>query len=207
MRNDQGRSRTSYVRQAIALTPRPARHRGQALFKGQAVAGQRQPVRSRLPRPPTTACRSGRRTSRRAKQLLAQAGVPNGFSTPLLTETIAGDPALRADHQAVREPRSASTINLTIETPTKYYGKARVREVRLARRRDEPGRLRRPRGAEHVSCQAPLQSINAKTGQGAWNAARFNNPTYDKLSKQFIATLDLSTQKQLAGQIQHAPAR
>jgi ABC-type transport system substrate-binding protein len=50
--------------------------------------------------------------------------------------------------------------------------------------------------------QAPLQSINPKTGQGAWNAARFNNPTYDSLSKQFIAAVDLSTQRQLAGQIE-----
>ena len=50
--------------------------------------------------------------------------------------------------------------------------------------------------------QAPLQSINAKTGQGSWNAARFSNSTYDTLSKQFIAAVDLSTQRRLAGQIQ-----
>ena len=50
--------------------------------------------------------------------------------------------------------------------------------------------------------EAPLQSINRKTGQGSWNAARFNNSTYDKLSKEFVASPDLSTQRRLAGQIE-----
>jgi peptide/nickel transport system substrate-binding protein len=53
-----------------------------------------------------------------------------------------------------------------------------------------------------VYLAAPLQSINAKTGSGSWNAAHFNNPTYDKLSKDFIAASDLATQRKLAGQIQ-----
>ena len=47
-----------------------------------------------------------------------------------------------------------------------------------------------------------MQSINAKTGQGSWNAAHFNNPAYDKLSKEFAATPDLATQRRLAGQIE-----
>ena len=40
------------------------------------------------------------------------------------------------------------------------------------------------------------------TSKGTWNAARFKNPTYDKLVKQFVAAIDLQTQKQLAGKIQ-----
>ena len=59
----------------------------------------------------------------KAKQLLAQAGVPNGFSTPLLTETTQEIP-----HFAQIVKQSAAqigvTINLTIETPSKYYGEA-----------------------------------------------------------------------------------
>jgi peptide/nickel transport system substrate-binding protein len=54
----------------------------------------------------------------------------------------------------------------------------------------------------NVYLKAPLQSIDAKTGSGSWNAAHFNNAQYDKLSKQFIAAVDIGTQKQLAGQIQ-----
>jgi len=58
------------------------------------------------------------------------------------------------------------------------------------------------RAVPNLFLQAPLQSINAKTGQGAWNAARFSDPTYDTLSKQFIASADLSTQRRIAGQIE-----
>jgi ABC-type transport system substrate-binding protein len=58
------------------------------------------------------------------------------------------------------------------------------------------------RAVPNVYLKAPLQSIDAKTGQGSWNAAHFNNSTYDKLSKQFLAAVDISTQRQIAGQIQ-----
>ena len=58
------------------------------------------------------------------------------------------------------------------------------------------------RSVPNVFLQAPLQTINPRTGQGAWNAARFNNPTYDMLSKQYIAALDLSSQRRIAGQIE-----
>jgi peptide/nickel transport system substrate-binding protein len=53
-----------------------------------------------------------------------------------------------------------------------------------------------------VFLTAPLQTINAKTGTGSWNAAHFNNADYDKLSAQYIAAIDLSTQRSLAGQIE-----
>jgi len=54
----------------------------------------------------------------------------------------------------------------------------------------------------NIFLEAPLQSINAKIGQGSWNAAHFNNSTYDKLSKEFVATPDLTKQRRLAGQIE-----
>ena len=58
------------------------------------------------------------------------------------------------------------------------------------------------RAVPNIFLQAPLQSINATTGQGSWNAARFSNPTYNQLSKDFVATPDLTTQRRLAGQIE-----
>jgi peptide/nickel transport system substrate-binding protein len=49
-----------------------------------------------------------------------------------------------------------------------------------------------------VFLTAPLQS------SGTWNAAHFKNPTYDMLSKQYIATpaTDLQGQKTIAGKIE-----
>jgi peptide/nickel transport system substrate-binding protein len=53
-----------------------------------------------------------------------------------------------------------------------------------------------------VYLTAPLQTTNASKGTGSWNAAHFNNSQYDKLSAQYIATADLATQRQIAGQIE-----
>ena len=37
---------------------------------------------------------------------------------------------------------------------------------------------------------------------GPWNAAHFNNKTYDNLVKQYVAAVDLQSQKTIAGKIQ-----
>src|ERR1700678_4161613 len=58
------------------------------------------------------------------------------------------------------------------------------------------------RGVPNVFLTAPLQTINAKTGTGSWNAAHFANSSYDKLVAQYIASSDLSTQRSIAGQIE-----
>ena len=58
------------------------------------------------------------------------------------------------------------------------------------------------RGVPNLFLGAPLQTINATTGTGAWNAAHFTNSQYDSLVKQYVAAPDLSTQRSIAGQIQ-----
>jgi len=198
MRNDIGPFKNKLVRQAIALTlDRPGIVA--ALFKGQAQVGNDSPF---APSFAATHHSVPQRTKNiaKAKQLLAQAGVPNGFSTPLLTEKIQEIPQFA---QIVKQSAAqiGVTINLTIEAQSKYYGDGVVGKSDWL-----DGEMSivdyGARSVPNLYLAAPLQSINTKTGQGAWNAARFNNPTYDKLSKQFIATVDLQGQKNLAGQIQ-----
>ena len=58
------------------------------------------------------------------------------------------------------------------------------------------------RSVPNVFLGAPLETINATTGSGAWNAAHFNNPQYNSLVTQYNAAVDLSTQRSLAGQIE-----
>ena len=48
----------------------------------------------------------------------------------------------------------------------------------------------------NVFLEAPL------TSTGPWNAARFKNKTYDNLVKQYVATVDLQTQRTIAGKIE-----
>lgn len=198
MRNDMGAFKNKLVRQALALSlDRPAIVA--ALFKDQAVVGNDSPFaptfKSYEPGVPQR-----KKDLARAKQLLAQAGVGRGFSTPLLTENTQEMP-----HFAQIIKQSAGQIGvdikLTIETPTKYYGQAIFGksdwldgEMSLV----DYG----ARGVPNVYLEAPLQSANSKSGQGSWNAAHFRDPTYDKLSKEFVAAVDLSTQRKLAGQIE-----
>ena len=58
------------------------------------------------------------------------------------------------------------------------------------------------RSVPNVFLTAPLETTNAKTGTGTWNAAHFDNSQYDSLVAQYIAAIDLSTQRSLAGQIE-----
>jgi peptide/nickel transport system substrate-binding protein len=198
MRNDTGPFKNKLVRQAIAYTlDRPGIVAG--LFKGHAVVGNDSPFAPSFRSTNTTVPQRAKNLAK-AKQLLAQAGVAKGFSTPLLTENIQEIP-----HYAQIIKQAAAQIgvdiNLTVEAQGKYYGQAVFGksdwldgEMSLV----DYG----ARSVPNVYLAAPLQSINAKTGQGSWNAAHFNNPTYDKLSKQFFAAVDVSTQQQLAGQIE-----
>jgi peptide/nickel transport system substrate-binding protein len=45
-------------------------------------------------------------------------------------------------------------------------------------------------------------TTDAKTGTGPWNSAHFNNAQYDGLVKQYVAAVDLSSQRTIAGQIE-----
>jgi peptide/nickel transport system substrate-binding protein len=198
MRTDIAPFNNKLVRQAIAYSlDRPAIV--QALFKGQAVVGNDSPF---APIYPSTNTSVPQRTQNipKAKQLLAQAGVPRGFSTPLLTETTQEIPHFA---QIVKQyaAQIGVTINLTIESPTKYYGSSVFGksdwldgEMSLV----DYG----ARSVPNLYLNAPLQTPNTKTGAGAWNAARFSNSTFDKLAKQYIAAIDLSSQQRIAGQIQ-----
>jgi peptide/nickel transport system substrate-binding protein len=198
MRTDIAPFTSKYVRQAIAYTlDRPATVA--ALFKGYAEVGNDNPFAPVFPETDTSVPQR-QKNLQLAKELLAKGGVPRGFSAPLLTENSEEIPHLA---EIVKQAASqiGVTINLTIETSTKYYGQATFGKSDWL-----DGEMSivdyGARAVPNLFLQAPLQSINPKTGQGAWNAARFNDPTYDSLSKQFVAAIDLATQRQLAGRIE-----
>ena len=92
-------------------------------------------------------------------------------------------------------------INLKVESSSAYYGKATFGNSDWL---DAPMSLvdYGHRSVPNVFLTAPLVTTNAKTGTGSWNAAHFNNPQYNSLVAQYIAAVDLSTQRSLAGQIE-----
>jgi peptide/nickel transport system substrate-binding protein len=192
MRTDQAPFTDPRVRQAVALTlQRPALV--QALVDGYGNVGNDSTFTSIFPSTDTSVPQRTQDLAK-AKQLLAAAGHPNGFSTtmfvgisqelPLLAQAIAADAA-----------KVGINIKLKIETLTAYYGQSTFGNsdwldgtmslVNYA-----------GRGVPNVVLEATL------TSSGVWNAARFHNKQYDTLVKQYVATIDLQTQKQIAGKLQ-----
>jgi peptide/nickel transport system substrate-binding protein len=192
MRTDVAPFTDPRVRQAVALClDRPAI--AKALFRDYAQVGNDSPF---APIFPSTDSAVPQRVQdlAKAKQLLAAAGHPDGFSTKLYTESLLEIPALV---QIIKQQASKISVDITldIETASRYYGKA------------VPGQSDwldgtmslvdyAHRGVPNVFLEAPLET------NGVWNAARFNDPKYDALVKQYVAAVDLSSQRSVAGRIE-----
>ncbi len=198
MRNDQAPFTDPRVRQAIALTlNRP--QIVQALFKGYADVGNDSPFAPVFPSTNTSVAQRTQNISQ-AKSLLSAAGHGSGFSTQLVTENFVEIPQYA---QIVAESAKAIGVNISlkVESSTQYYGKATFGNsdwLDATMSLVDYGH----RSVPNVFLTAPLQTTNAKAGTGPWNAAHFSNAQYDKLVTQYIAAADVSTQKNLAGQIE-----
>ncbi|HET9072299.1 MAG TPA: ABC transporter substrate-binding protein [Acidimicrobiales bacterium] len=198
MRCDTGPFTNKLVRQAMALTlNRP--DIVQALFKGYAQVGNDNPFAPVFPMTDTSVPQRTQDIAK-AKRLMSQAGVPRGFSVTLATEQFAEIPAY-AEIVKQSAAQIGIDITLSITSQSQYYGAGVFGKSPWL-----DGTMSivdyGARGVPNVYLEAPLQSIDNATGQGAWNAAHFNDPTYDKLSKQYVAAVDLSSQRKLAGQIE-----
>ena len=198
MRNDQAPFTDPRVRQALALTL----NRPQivtALFKGLADLGNDSPFAPIFPSTNTNVAQRTQNISQ-AKSLLAAAGHGSGFSTTLVTENIQEIPSFA---QVVAQSAAAIgvTVKLSVENQSVYYGNFKFGTSPWL---DSTMSLvdYGHRGVPNVFLGAPLQTINATTGTGAWNAAHFTNSQYDSLVKQYVAAPDLSSQRSVAGQIQ-----
>jgi peptide/nickel transport system substrate-binding protein len=199
MRCDQAPFTDPRVRQAIALTlNRPAIVA--ALFKGYADLGNDSPFAPVFPSTNTSVPQRAENIAK-AKSLLAAAGHSSGFTTQLVTEDFLEIPQF-AQIVAQAAKSIGVTIKLKVESSSAYYGKATFGNsdwLDATMSLVDYGH----RSVPNVFLTAPLQTTNAKKGTGSWNAAHFSNAQYDKLSNQYIATSDLSTQRQIAGQIEN----
>jgi peptide/nickel transport system substrate-binding protein len=193
MRNDQAPFTDPRVRQAVAYTLDRSGAVA-ALLSGDGIVANDYPFG---PRYPSTDTSVPQRTQdiAKAKQLLAAAGHPNGFTTTMDTEIYQEIPQLAQVIKA-DAAKAGITIQLSITNQTLYYGKATFGNspwldgtMSLVDYGD--------RGSPNVYLSAPL------TSPGTWNAAHFKNKQYDGLVKQYVAALDLQTQKSIAGKIEN----
>ncbi|MGB0094893.1 MAG: ABC transporter substrate-binding protein [Solirubrobacteraceae bacterium] len=192
MRTDQAPFTDARVRQAVALTmDRPGMVA--ALLAGKGLLGNDSAF-SPVFHSTDTSVPQRTQNIAMAKQLLSAAGHANGFTTQLVTEIYQEIPAL-AQVMKANMAKAGINANLKVETQSQYYGKATVGNSDWL-----DGSMSLvdygSRGVPNVFITSTL------TSDGTWNAARFKNPTYDKLVTQYVAALDLPTQKQLAGKIQ-----
>ena len=192
MRCDTGVFADKRVRQALALAiDRDVLVRG--LFRARASIGNDSPFAPVFPATDTTVPQR-RMDVARAKALLAQAGHPQGFDVTLTTEKFMEIPDLAVIIQNAAKAIGVR-IALKVETQSLYYGAGVFGKSDWL---DAPLGITDygHRGVPNLFLNAPL------TTSGAWNAAHFKSPQYDKLVAEFGAALEVNAQKRVAHQIE-----
>ena len=192
MQCDAGPFKDKRVRQALALSiNRDALVRG--LFQGHADVGNDSPFCRAFPSTDLSIPQR-KQDLKKARELLEQAGVGQGFSVTLTTEQFLEIPSYAVIIQSFAK-KIGIDINLHIESQDAYYGKAVPGQSDWL---DVPLGITDygNRGVPNVFLNAPL------TSKGTWNAARFHNPTYDGLVVDYVKALDLTGQRAVSGKIE-----
>jgi peptide/nickel transport system substrate-binding protein len=180
------------VRQAVALV---IDRQGivDGLFQGKSDLGNDSPFAPVFAQTDTTIAQRAKDVEK-AKSLLSDAGVANGFDTELVaiqTQEVPEYAQIVVD--AAKE--IGINIKLTVEDGGTYYGDAvfgKSHWLDSVMSLVDYGH----RGVPNVFLSAPLLS------DGTWNAAHYKNPDYDKAVADYIAAVDLQSQQKLAGGIQ-----
>ena len=191
MRTDAGPFADKRVRQAMALTlDRPALAVG--LFRGAADLGNDSPFAPCYPSA-DPAVPQRRKDLVQARALMAAAGKADGFAATLTVQRLQEMPDFAV---LIQNAAAAIGVRLTlkVEDPAAYYGSAKAGSsdwLDSTMGMTDYGH----RGAPNVLLGAPLSST------GAWNAAHFHDPAYDKLAAEYAAASDLAAQRDAAGRI------
>ncbi len=184
------------VRQAIALTlDRPSIVN--TLFTSFADVGNDTPWAPVYPStvgPPDVPQRSQDIT--KAKQLMADAGFPNGFAITLTTEQTGEIPQLA---QIISEAVKAIKIDMKLDilTSTAYF--AGTQEGPPSGWGETPW-LNAPINITDWGHRSVpnVYLVSALESKGVWNAAHYSNPSFDAAAKAFIAAISLDDQKKAA---------
>jgi peptide/nickel transport system substrate-binding protein len=192
MRTDMAPFTDKRVRRAIALClDRKLLVKG--LFNGRAVAGNDSPFAPIYPSTDSSVPQREQNLAE-ARQLLAAAGFPNGFNVKLTTEQFLEIPKYAVILQNAAK-RIGVHIDLSIEAQMAYYGKAVFGQsdwLDAIMGITDYGH----RGVPNTVLSAPLKS------DGVWNSAHFKSKEYDSLVSQYVAAVDLQSQRAAAGKIQ-----
>lgn len=192
MRCDTDPFKDPRVRRAVALSI-DREKLAAGLKRGRAQVGNDSPFAPAYPSTDQTVPQRPRDLAQ-AKELLAAAGLPNGFEMTLTTRQYQELPEHAQLVQAwLKEVGITIKLNV-LDVPT-FYGQSKFGESPWL---DSPMGLTvyGHRGVPNLYLTAPLGS------EGRWNAAHFKNADYDRMAASYIAALDLEAQKAVAGDIQ-----
>jgi peptide/nickel transport system substrate-binding protein len=195
MRTDKEPFTDNRVRQAIALTlDRPALVDG--LWEGRADIGNDSPFAPVYPVTDTTVPQRAQNLDE-ARQLLADAGMADGFSVDLATWNGFEIPDLA---QVVKDNAAqiGVTINLKITDAATYYGEGVFGKSRWL---DSVMGIT-DYGHRPVPNVYLTAALSGDPKVGVWNSAHFKNDEYDQLVRDYVAALDLESQRSIARQIQ-----
>ncbi len=191
IRCDQGAFQDKRVRQALALSLDREKI-VQGLLRGRAKVGNDSPFASIYPSTDKSVPQR-KQDLAKAKQLLEEAGAKN-VKVTLTTENFLEIPQFAQIVQGAAK-QIGIDIALKIEDVGAYYGDAVYGKsdwLDSAMGITDYGH----RGVPNVYLAAPMLST------GTWNGAHFKNAQYDGLVKDYVAALDLETQRASAGKIQ-----
>jgi peptide/nickel transport system substrate-binding protein len=192
MRTDKGPFADKRVRRAIALSLN-RENLVKGMFRGRAVRGDDSPFAPIFAATdPTVPQRDQDLVA--AKELLAAAGVPNGFKATLTTERFQELPDYAVVIQnAVR--KIGVDLSLNVEDQSAYYGRVRF---------GQSDWLDSEMGIEDYAHRGvPNILLTATLGSaGTFNAAHFKNAEYDRLAASYIAALEPAAQRAAATRIQ-----
>ena len=192
MRTDKDPFTDKRVRQAIGLAiDRPALVDG--LWEGKADLGNDSPFAPLYPSTDTSVPQRAQDLDQ-AKQLLSDAGMADGFTVDLNTWKGFEIPDLA---QLIKNnaEQIGVTINLKITDDATYYGDAVFGKSPW---------LDSVMGITDYG-HRPVPNVylaSVYTSKGTWNAAHFKNPQADQLIAEYIAALDLDSQRVAAKKLQ-----
>jgi peptide/nickel transport system substrate-binding protein len=195
MRTDKEPFTDNRVRQAIALSiDRPALVDG--LWEGQADIGNDSPFGPLYPATDTSVAQR-EQDIEQAKQLLADAGMADGFQVQLDTWNGFEIPDLAQLIKSNAE-QIGVTINLKITDAGTYYGDGVFgNSTWLDSVMGITDYGHRPVPNVYLTA-----ALSGDPKIGVWNSAHFKNDQYDALVREYVAALDLDSQRAVAGQIQ-----
>ncbi len=193
------------VRQALALTiDRDVFIEG--LRGGFATLGNDHPIWQFFPMFNADAVQQRSVDLDAAKALLADAGIPDGFSAPLDTLVFDEIPQLA---QLIQSSAAQIGIDFTLNVTDSgtYY-----QDFWCAWPYEgpcEPGAVNGAgivnyghRGVPNVYLSSPLRSGLGNPIDAQWNSSHWQNTDYDALYNQWAAAADLDTQRQLSGEME-----